>query len=391
MRAGSAPPLLIAVGLLWATSALAHQRSESFSAWTWQEPFLEVTFTVAARETTRLPGGALADHLARTVQVVGGRCEPLAPFAATAARQGYVRARARWRCAERPRVLVLSAFHELAAEHAHFASFASGGEFQQGLLFAGSPRWTLAGPAATQRAGDAGFTGFLGRGLAHILGGLDHLLFVLALWLVCRRPVQLVWALSGFTLGHSIALGLAAARVVRPDVPAIEATIGLTIALVAVERSAVLERSALPLAGATAAGLVLLAVVAASASAGLGSVALLGLALFSFAYLLLAREVGSRGGFRLLITSVFGLVHGLGFAGAFLAMEWPTDAFWLPLAGFNLGVELGQLALVAALLSLGWILRGVAQRAVWTPIAGDLLAACLCGVGVFWLVGRGFA
>ena len=103
--------------------------------------------------------------------------------------------------------------------------------------------------------------------------------------------------------------------------------------------------------------------------------------------LLLARELGSRGGFRVLITALFGLIHGLGFAGAFLASDVRRDMLLLPLAGFNIGVELGQLALVAVMLSLGVLMK---RQVRLHAHATELISALVCGLGVFWFVQRSF-
>ena len=67
------------------------------------------------------------------------------------------------------------------------------------------------------------------------MSGVDHLAFVLALLLLCRRVREVVFMVSGFTLGHSLTLSLAVLGVVEPNVPVIEALIGFTIALVAAE------------------------------------------------------------------------------------------------------------------------------------------------------------
>ncbi len=204
-------------------------------------------------------------------------------------------------------------------------------------------------------------------------------------FLICRGAREIVWAISGFTVGHSISLSLAVLGVVQVNVPAIEATIGLTIALVAMERTALVLKSALPLAIGCSALVLMIMPFAANHGAGFGTAALAGLALFSFCYLLIAHDLGGRGSYRILITALFGLVHGFGFAGAFLASNAGVEVLPWSLAGFNIGVELGQLALVAVMLCLGMLFKGWPRLAV--P-AADLLSALVCGCGVFWFVQR---
>ena len=83
--------------------------------------------------------------------------------------------------------------------------------------------------------GITSFGAYVALGVEHILIGVDHIAFLLALLILCRRPREVVLMVTGFTLGHSITLTLAVLGVVEPHAPVIEALIGFTIALVAVE------------------------------------------------------------------------------------------------------------------------------------------------------------
>jgi len=138
---------------------------------------------------------------------------------------------------------------------------------------------------------------YVGIGIRHILpAGLDHILFVLALFLSSTRLRPLVIQISTFTVAHTATLGLAAAGVISPPPGIVEPLIAASIAIVAVEN-------------------------------------------------LYLRDVPA---WRLLIVFGFGLVHGLGFAGFFGELGLPPGQFWSALIGFNVGVEIGQLGVVAA-------------------------------------------
>ncbi len=394
--------LLLACGL--AQSVAAHQRSESFSRWQYSGDMLSVRFTISEREASRLqtPYGSvslqtlLATYLAGQIIVQNDPrveepvCVLMHPFQALRSRPGFVQVEALWRCRELPDGIAIHAFFDLAAEHSHFASLESSIGFSQRLLTTENRLWTLSGQSTTDHDGgnaNSPFTDYLLYGVAHISSGFDHLVFLVALLLLCRRGKDVVWAVSGFTVGHSITLTLAALGLAHPNVPAVEATIGLSIALVAAERASNSTKSALPLAGVCAALLLLMIPLASAQNTVLSASLLSGLALFSFCYLLLARELGSKGGFRILITTLFGLIHGLGFAGAFLASDLDKDRLFLPLAGFNLGIELGQLTLIALMLSIGLLLK---RRVKLKVYATELTSAVICGLGVFWFVQRGF-
>lgn len=229
---------------------------------------------------------------------------------------------------------------------------------------------------------------YLRLGVEHILSGLDHVVFLLVLLVGLTRLRDIGLAVTGFTLGHSTTLALASLGYAEPQMPAIEALIGASIALVAAENvwlTAGRRSKTIP-AGVLVA---LLAVTAVAALWG-GAVpvlALVGMALFSGCYFgLLGRvQSGHVGRMRLAVAAVFGLVHGFGFAGPLAEMGLPTAHLAVALAGFNLGVELGQLAVVLIVGALLATLGSAARQRV--TYAGSAVAAAL---GTFWFVGRAF-
>jgi hydrogenase/urease accessory protein HupE len=206
-------------------------------------------------------------------------------------------------------------------------------------LVRGSQPWVdIAAPAGGALAV---FSAFVGHGVEHILFGYDHLLFVLALMLIVRDTRALILTVTAFTLAHSITLALAALGVVRVPGPPVEAAIALSIVLLAAE--IVRLRTGQP------------------------------------------SLTGSR---PWLIAFCFGLLHGFGFAGALSEIGVPRADLPLALFAFNLGVELGQLLFIAAVLALVAAARKVrglgavaGQGVRWAPYAIGSLAA-------FWFVER---
>jgi hypothetical protein len=191
---------------------------------------------------------------------------------------------------------------------------------------------------------------------------------------------------TAFTLAHSVTLGLATLGWVQPESGAVEALIGFSIALVAAENSWILSgrRRAIPLATVT--GLLALALLPSGAVA---RAALLGLALFSACHFGLLQRAQRPARLRAAVAFTFGLVHGFGFAGILAELELPTSRLVPALFGFNLGVEIGQLAVVAlawpALRLIARLGGGMAGR--WTA---ELGSAAACGLGVYWFVVRHF-
>jgi hydrogenase/urease accessory protein HupE len=169
-------------------------------------------------------------------------------------------------------------------------------------------------------------------GVEHILTGYDHLLFLIAVVLVGGSLRAVLGAVTAFTLAHSVTLAVAALGVWTPRPALVEPAIALSIAYVGIENC-------------------------------------------------LVRDIGHR--WRL--TFLFGLVHGFGFAGALREIAVSAAELPLALASFNLGVEAGQLAVLAAVLPCTAWLAG--RR--WFA-AGGLRAASvgISAIGLYWFVAR---
>lgn len=171
---------------------------------------------------------------------------------------------------------------------------------------------------------------FFRLGVAHIFLGYDHLCFLLAL-IVASRFRELVKIVTSFTIAHSVTLILAALDIIRLPVRLVEAGIAATIIYVAVQnlRGAPTER-------------------------------------------------------RWLLTFGFGLIHGFGFAAVLGEMNLPTDGLVRCLLSFNVGVEIGQIAFVAAALPLViWLRRGQHERRVVVATSAVLLL-----FGAAWFADR---
>ncbi|MFO0686603.1 MAG: HupE/UreJ family protein [Sandaracinus sp.] len=197
----------------------------------------------------------------------------------------------------------------------------------EAMLDAGTPRVALSAPSS-------GVGAWIALGLEHVLFGLDHLAFLAGLLLVSRIDRRLLGTVTAFTLAHSLTLALAVLDVVRVHPPLVEALIALSVLLVA--------REALRKAPSS-----------------------------------VHRAPWAVAGF-------FGLVHGLGLAGALRETALPSHALVPALFGFNVGVELGQLAFVGAALL---VVRAVRGRR-WEPRARTTLVYAIGIASAYWLVVR---
>jgi hypothetical protein len=259
------------------------------------------------------------------------------------------------------------------------------------VLTEAAPRFRLRDAIGDGAAGLVGsrFVDYLALGVLHILSGWDHLAFLLGLVLLSDRLGTIARLVTGFTLAHSLTLALSVLDLVHPRAAAVEAVIAYSVALVAIEKGWLVAGRPRSIPVWTVAGLAGLALAAVFVGSALPIASLLGLLLFTACYFMLAAETRDER-LRIALTFAFGLVHGFGFAGILLELELPTGRLVPALAGFNLGVELGQIAIVL----LVWPALALAARLAspaWQAVARDLATAGLCGLGCFWLVERTFS
>jgi len=238
-------------------------------------------------------------------------------------------------------------FGDLDPQHRGLLKLAAGGATRSAVLAPGGAAQTF---ELAQASGWAAFVDFVREGVWHIWIGFDHILFLLSLLL----PAVLVWrarawqpapdfrstfwdvfrVVTSFTVAHSITLTLAALDVVRLPSRWVESAIAASVVVAALNnlRPIVLRR-------------------------------------------------------RWVVAFGFGLIHGFGFASVLADLGLPRAALALALAGFNVGVELGQLAIVGLFLPLAYALRRTALYRRWVMAGGSLAIALLAAL---WLAERAF-
>ncbi len=176
---------------------------------------------------------------------------------------------------------------------------------------------------------------YISLGFTHIVPhGLDHMLFVLGIYLLSGRARTVLLQVSAFTLAHSITLALSMYGIVSISPSIVEPLIALSIAYVAIEN-------------------------------------------------IFLSELKS---WRVALVFVFGLLHGMGFAGALGEVGLPRAEFVTALIGFNLGVEAGQLAVIGtAFLAVGWRFSGQRWYRAFVVTPASAMIAC---VAIYWTVER---
>jgi hypothetical protein len=385
--------------LLTGHCAQAHIRSESHSSWLIDKRLVRTTLTFPDQEAENIARGRrpsdaqIVTYLTARIGVSAGgqACRPTSPGRMLEAAAGYRRSELAFECAtEQSLVLHFDAFFDLVPSHVDIAQIQlADGDVVEQLFTRSDTRFDLtASPGA--RFKSAGFIDFVTMGVMHIFTGVDHMSFLLGLVLISSRLRDLVFVVSGFTVGHSITLALAVTGIVRPHAQYIDALVALTIALVGVENIVVSLEKPTKLALATGGFLLLMALLSFRGIGVLPPALLLGAALFSAAYLLVSGQLHDSGRLRMVVTTIFGLIHGFGFAADLLEARLPPEKLAQILFGFNVGVELGQLTIVLAVTGLVMLVRRI-RLAAPRPITVDVLGSALISEGVAWFLSRSFA
>jgi hypothetical protein len=385
--------------VIWSASAPSHTKSETHSVWQIAGTGVRLSYTIPLPESKRLsmsgedqpPDARVLEYVQRHLSVSSGAgpCGA-APGRALAATPQFRRFEMSFTCPSGGDIkLHSSAFFELVPSHVTFAQIETGdGRFVEQLFT--KDQQVVEASAGDAGLRDAGFLEYVRLGIMHILTGPDHMSFLLGLVLISRRLRDLVFVVTGFTVGHSITLALAVTGILRPHAEFIDALVALTIAMIGAENIAVATHR--PGTVALGIGLPLL-VMAGVSFAGVGTLPpllLFGAALFCANYLMLSGHMRDAGRLRLVVTLVFGLIHGFGFAATLLEMQLPPQKLAQILVGFNLGVEIGQLSLVLTL--MGLVALAVRTKlSLPRPFVVDAVAAGLVAVGTFWFVSRSYA
>ena len=174
-------------------------------------------------------------------------------------------------------------------------------------------------------------------GIEHLVFGIDHVLFVIGLFLFIREPIALIKTITAFTISHSITLALSVMDLVKLEQGPIEAVVALSILFLARE---------------------------------------------------LALDESQRSRVTLgrpwIMAFLFGLLHGLGFAGALADIGLPEDQFWLSLLFFNVGIEVGQIAVILVLAGIAWILARLDWQRHFNNVAGWSMGCA----AAYWTIDR---
>ena len=313
---------LLGALLLWSALCLAHEVRPSY---------LELHETTPGEFSVTWKTPMLGDARLALDPAFSGEASPVTPKVTRGTRGAAVQTWALHAPALRGQTLRIDGLESTMTDALVRIEFADGTEWTQ--------RLTPHAPAAAIPMHESPFAvagTYLRLGIEHILSGVDHLLFVLGLLILARERWRLLTTVTAFTIAHSITLALATLGVVHVPQRPVEAAIALSIAFVAVEILRVRRG-----------------------------------------------EPGIAARAPWIVAFAFGLLHGFGFAGALSEVGLPAARIPIALLFFNLGVEAGQLAFIAAVLAVVPVLRRL--RARWLELVPPYAIGT---IAMFWVFQR---
>ena len=288
-----------------------------------------------------------------------------------------------FQCLQIPESISMSLFQDLGVTHTHIARGVIDGQSVPEFMFASTQDAWVIGLPGESNVNQSSYFGYFKSGVQHILSGWDHLTFLLGLLLLFTGRFLII-AITGFTIGHSLTLGLGAMNVLRVHSEIIETLIGFSILLLALEyfhkHAFEINKLIKNLALSFCAFLPL------TIFGNLDPILIVGLALFLTFYLSLTNHCSSPW-LPLMVTVFFGLIHGLGFASSIAESGIPQDRLLPIILSFNIGVEVGQLVVAFTLLAFLKLTKTYFRFSDFNYLHGAM-GAFVFSMGTFWFISR---
>ena len=389
---------LLALFLFLPLILFAHQRSESYSNWSIEiiENKANIKAAFNVKESVLLKYNlddlsSLEDYLLKSVSI--SLCKLDRSETKTSYSKGIYKFSINVDCYfEEGQAVKIDnkAFFDIDSSHSHIARIKVNNKNYPEKIFLKTDQSleiNTKSPEVFEKSSFSSFFSYLGLGLEHISTGFDHLAFLLGLLLINKNLKNIFIAITGFTLGHTLSFCAAVLGVIYPSSGFVEATIGFSIFILGYEY---LSRDRDNFLNYLQAMLLFWVFFLISFYYFNGSYLFsgyLGLMIFCLSYLIIVNK--SKNLFlSLLITSLFGLVHGFGFGGYLSEVGLPQESIYLALIGFNLGVEIGQIIAASFFLLALLFIRKL--KTINEKIIESILAISLVGIGAFWFIERSF-
>ena len=394
--------------LLFCFSANAHYYSESFSTWEIKDNGIIGNFNVLELESTRILNiekyrdlavkENLSDviifkkYLEEHVFVLSKNeiCPLKEPFELSIQKEGFINILMKFQCSSNIDIKIINnAFFNLIQSHVHIGRVYDGKEIliEKALFF--NDQTIEINPEQKELKFNflQSFYNFLKSGINHILNGFDHLIFIIGLLILISGIRNLLIVITGFTLGHSITLSLAALEIMSPNGILVESIIGFTIMFIGAEFLIKKTNKYFFTNTFFIILIISLLILNILTNNHLSSILLLGLLLFSLGYFFLHKSIKNKNNLLVMITVLFGLIHGLGFGSYLISTGINSNNMITALLGFNLGVEIGQIIFVLTILSIIWVLLKLRQNKI-IELIKNISFIIVTTMGFFWFIQR---
>ena len=390
--------IVIALCFLFSFPVHSHQISQSFSNWTIEERNVTAIFSVAPRYITLLPvldgyydslEDQLSNHLKKNIKIFSNEttCEISSQILTRQNEDNSIKAMLNFECPENGNTLSIenNSFFDASAGHIHFARIKINSNDWEETIFTSTRKkneFSFISGKNQQSTLEVFFD--------YIKLGFDHLAFLMTLLLISLNLKKVFLTVTGFTIGHSVTLALAALGLIQPSTVAIEALIGFTILLVASQALLLENKKSGIFLKSSLCFLITLGLASIIFGGIVSPLTWIGLIIFTISYAYLVETKKDAEAYNPALTLVFGLIHGFGFASVLLELGLPKGKTVSALFGFNLGVELGQILVVVLAISTLYVL-GKTKLINYKENLYNISALLLVALGTFWFVGRIFS
>ena len=398
--------LIVLVFLLFNTQAYTHYFSESFSKWNITGSDISANFSILELEATRilqvkeyekmLTGNEFSEkdifkiYLNNHIHVYSAdlKCKSSNDIIELSADEGYLRYELAFKCPSEENIKIINnALFNVIQSHIHIARiYLENDLLTEKALFFNDQSVDIS-EKETELSFFSSFKNFFYSGLNHILGGYDHLLFILGLLIIVTNLNRLILVITGFTIGHSITLFLSLVDIVQVNASIVESLIGFTIMFVGLEYFYKNNNGRLLSIGYIVLLLPMLFILSFFTNIQFSGLLMMGLLLFSLGYFFLKENLKNSDNLLILITIVFGLIHGFGFGGFLLNTEINSGNILSGLLGFNLGVEFGQILFVLGVLLIFKLVSFIRLNFIINLFKDTSFALLIC-FGLYFFIQR---
>ena len=385
----------------------AHYFSESYSSWVISDNKVSATFTILKLEATRVlqidkfqeigqekqlsEGEVFLEYFKPRISVLESSKECLLDNEPSLinGKDEYHTIELSYLCASTNSIKIINnVLFDIAQSHVHLSRISINDQILEKALFYNDQTIFINDLKTNKEKSFVdSLTNFISTGMNHILTGFDHLIFLMGLIILVNNFKHLLIVITGFTLGHSVTLALVALNIVVPNTLMIEALIGFTILFIAAEYMMKEEKNFIPIIAILLSILTFAAISSLFLQISITLISFIALILITIGYFGILRNLENKGSFRMIITSLFGVIHGFGFGTFLFNSEFDQTNIISALFGFNLGVEIGQIIFLMIFILLNLSLIKLLKSKNHQYLMQTLMII-VSSLGFYWFIQR---